>query len=99
MNEVENEISGFTNLATANTLNAKRNKAKTKTCNITNLSTTTAIAAAGNRIHDHSKYITTPEFNKLTEEDFGAKLAKEKLVNKSDIATFVKMTDFDKHLI
>ena len=27
--------------------------------------------------HDHDKYITPPEFNKLTEESFAARLAQE----------------------
>ena len=39
---------------------------------------------------DHSKYITTPEFKKSTAESFTARLAKTKLVTKSDIANLVK---------
>ena len=36
---------------------------------ITNLATTTtALTAVENKIPDHSKYITTPEFNKLIPE-------------------------------
>ena len=31
--------------------------------------------------HDHDKYITTPEFNKLTEKN-AARLAQENLANK-----------------
>ena len=38
----------------------------------------------------HDKYITTPEFNKLTVENFAAKLAHPNLVEK---------TDFDDKLI
>ena len=34
--------------------------------NITNLSTTTALPATENKIPDHSKYINTPKFTKLT---------------------------------
>ena len=36
--------------------------------------------------HNHDKYITTPEFNKLTAENFAARLvrlAKANLVNKN----------------
>ena len=33
--------------------------------------------------HNHDKYITTPEFNKLTAENFAARLAKVNLVNKN----------------
>ena len=32
--------------------------------------------------HDHDKYITTPEFNNLTSEDFAAKLAQVNLASK-----------------
>ena len=34
--------------------------------NITNLSTTTALTAIENKIPNHSKYISTPKFTKLT---------------------------------
>ena len=34
--------------------------------------------------HDHDKYITTPEFNKLTAENFAARLAQANLVTKAD---------------
>ena len=36
--------------------------------------------------------------NKLTEENFAARLAQANLANKSDIANFVKKTDFDDKL-
>ena len=41
--------------------------------------------------HDHDKYITTQEFNKLTSETFIARL-------KQANANFLKKTDFDKKL-
>ena len=34
--------------------------------------------------HKHDKYITTPEFNKLTAENFPARLAQANLVTKTD---------------
>ena len=34
--------------------------------------------------HNHDKYITTPEFNKLTAENFAARLAQANLVTKKD---------------
>ena len=46
--------------------------------------------------HDHDKYITTQEFNRLTSENFTAWLARENLARKSDIISFVKKTNFDK---
>ena len=35
--------------------------------------------------HKYDKYITTPEFNKLTAESFAARLAKANLVTKTDL--------------
>ena len=48
--------------------------------------------------HDHDKYITTQEFNKLISETFTARLAQPNLARKSDIANFVKKTGFDDKL-
>ena len=47
---------------------------------------------------DHSKYITTPEFNKIAAVNFAARLAEAKLATKNDIANFVEKTDFDDKL-
>ena len=48
--------------------------------------------------HDHDKYITTKEFNKLTSENFTARLKQANLPSKNDIANFVRTTDFDNKL-
>ena len=48
--------------------------------------------------HVHNKYITTPEFHKLTAENFAAWLAQASLASKNDIANFVNETDFDDKL-
>ena len=37
--------------------------------------------------HDRDKYITTPEFNRLTTENFAARLAQANLVTKTDFDT------------
>ena len=58
----------------------------------------TSLTAVENEIPDYSKYITTPEFSKLTAENFAARLAQANLTNKNDIANFVKRTDFDAKL-
>ena len=34
--------------------------------------------------HNHDKYITTPEFNKLTAQNFAARLAQANLVTKTN---------------
>ena len=49
--------------------------------------------------HDHDKFITTQEFNTFkTSENFTSRLAETNLANKSDIANFVKETDFNDKL-
>ena len=60
----------------------------------------TKINEIGKKItdHDHDKYIITPEFLKLTAENFAARLAQANLASKSDIVNFVKKTDFDDKL-
>ena len=62
--DIEDKISEITNLATNTTL------AKDEIPSITNLATSTVITDVENKVPDHSKYITTPEFNKLTAENF-----------------------------
>ena len=46
---------------------------------------------------DHDKYITTPEFNKLTKEKFDERLKQENLASKNDIADFIKTQILMKH--
>ena len=46
---------------------------------------------------DDGKYITSPEFDKLTAENFTARLREPNLASKSYIANFVKK-DFDNKL-
>ena len=78
--------------------NVKIKKIENKILSITNLATTTTLNAVENKTPDHSKYITTPEFNMLTSENFSARLAQANLASKSDIANFVKKIDFDDKL-
>ena len=53
---------------------------KNKILNITNLPTSTALTTVENEIPNHSKYIATPEFNKLIAENFTARLKHANLV-------------------
>ena len=48
------------------------------------------------RDHYHDRYITTPEFSKLTAENFTARYAQENLATTSDITNFVKKDLDDK---
>ena len=85
INEVKNEIPSITNLVNNTSLNAKINEVKKKQPNITNLATaTTALTAVENKIPDHCEYIITQEFNKLTAENFTARLKQANLATKGD---------------
>ena len=57
----------------------------------------TKISQVENKIPDHAKYITTQEFNKLTEQNFAARLMKPDLVSKIDFDN--KLTSFTKRII
>ena len=100
-NEVKGEIPSTTNLATTAALTTVENKIP----NVNNLVKKSAYNKKINAIeikiadHDHSnKYITTPEFNKLTAENFAARLKQTNLASKSYIADFAIKTDFDNKL-
>ena len=57
LNEVKNEISIVTNLATTTALNAKINEVKNKIPNFTNLTTTTALTTVENKIPNVRKLV------------------------------------------
>ena len=82
--EIENKIPNITGLATNSALTTVENK----TPNVNNLVTktdhNTKMSETEKKVsdHNHEKYITTPEFNKLTTENFKARLAQADLVKK-----------------
>ena len=78
--------------------NAKMKDIEDKIPNITNSVPANALTTVENKAPDHSKYITTSELKKLIVEHFAARLAQTNLAKKSDIANFVKMTDYDDKL-
>ena len=92
---VKGKISSIINLRTTTALTAVKNEIP----NVSNLvkKTDAKIIEIEKKTtdHDHDKHITTPEFNKLTAENFAARLAQANLASKSDITNFVKATDFD----
>ena len=100
INEVKGEIPSITNLATKASLNAVENKIPSVTNLVKKLTITRKLMKLKRKItdHNHDKYITTPEFNKLTSENFAARLKQANLASKSDIANFVNKTDFDNKL-
>ena len=96
--DIEDKIPSITNLTTNAALNAKINEVKGKIQNITNLLTTAALTTVEKKIPDHSKYITTQEFSKLTLENFTVRLKQAYLVTKEYISDFVKNKNFDDKL-
>ena len=93
INEVKNKLLNIINLATISALTAVENKIPSNLVKEYD----TKISEIEKKIsdHDHDKYITTPEFDKLTAENFATKLAQANLASKSGIANFVKNRDFD----
>ena len=95
INEVKSQIPSITKLATTAALTVVENK-------IPNVSNLMLVTQKYNEIEkkvtdhdDNSKYITTPEFNKLAPENFSTRLKEANLESKSDIAASVKKVDFD----
>ena len=97
LNTKINEIPSITSLATTTAVTAVENKIP----NVSKTDYNTKVSEIENKItinHDHDKYITTQEFNKLTSEHFTARLAQPNLANKSDSDNLVKMAEFDDKL-
>ena len=73
---------------------------ESKIPNISNLVTTTVldtkVSEVENKISNHDKYITTLEFNKLTQENFTARLKQANLMIKTDFDK--KPTSFDRKI-
>ena len=101
INEVKGKIPNITNLATTTALPVAENKIPNVSNLVKKSGYNTKINEIENEIttdHDHDKYITTQEFNKLTAQDFASRLAQANLESNNDIAKFVKKTDFDNKL-
>ena len=90
-------MNNITNLATTTAVTAAENKIPS----VGNIVYNTKISEIGNKIttdHDHDKYITTQEFNRLTSENFTARLKQVNFASKNDIVNFVKKTSFGEKL-
>ena len=70
------KIPSITGLATTSTLSAVENKIPSVTNLIKKTEYNTKVTEIENKLnnHKHDEYITTPEFNKLTAENFTARL-------------------------
>ena len=98
INEVKGNIPSITNLATSTALTAIENKIPSVSNLVIKTDYNTKISYIENKVttdHDHEKYISTKEFNKLTSKHVTVRLAQVILASKSDIANLLKKTDFD----
>ena len=82
-NQVKGEIPSITNLATKAAYNAVENKILSASNLVKKTDCNLKINEIGKKIIDlnHDKYIATPEFNKLTSENFVARLKQANLEN------------------
>ena len=75
-------------------MNTKISEVKNKIPNTSDLATVTVssskVSEVENKTPNHDKYITTSEFNKLTVENFIARLKQASLVTKSDFDKSLK---------
>ena len=100
INEVKGKIPNITNLATASSLTAVENKIP----NVPNLVKENDYSTKINKIEkkitdqNHDKFIITKIFNKLTADNFTARLKQAHLASKNDFANFVKNTEFHNKL-
>ena len=79
INEIEGEIRSISNLATTATLITVENKVPSVSNLVKKANYNTKSSETGEKITDHGrsdKYITTPEFNKTTVENFAARINK-----------------------
>ena len=92
------DTSDTSGLVTTTVLSTKISEVENKISNISSLVTTTVLSSkiseVENKIPHHANNITTQEFNKLTVENFTARLKQADLVNKTDFDN--KLTSFNK---
>ena len=87
-------------LVTTPALNTKISEVENKIPDTSSLGTSTVlktkIRKVENKIPDHTKYITTPEFHKLTAENFATRLKQANLVSKTDFD--IKLINFNRKI-
>ena len=86
--DIDKKIPDTTGLVTTTVLNTKNSEVENKipdTSGLVNATVlNTKIGEVENKIPHHVKYITTPEFNKLTAENFATRLKKANLESKTN---------------
>ena len=93
VSEIETKIPIISSLVTYTALTAVENKIHDISSLVKNTDLNTKIREIESKVsdHDHDEYITTSEFNKLTKENFKARLAQAHLVTKTDFDAKLKI--------
>ena len=91
MHEVKGEIPSINNLTTTTGLTAVENKIHNVSNLVKKIEYNKKINETEKKItdHDHDKCSATPEFNKLTAENFAARLTQANLAREIDIAKVI----------
>ena len=85
INEVKNEIPSITFLATTSALTVVENKIPDTSNLVKKTDYNTKVTEIEKKLtdHNHDKYITTTEFNKLATDTFNARLVQANLIKKT----------------
>ena len=86
LTELENKIPDISNLATKTTSTTVENKIPDVSNLVNKIDYNNKVTKIEKKLtdHNHGKYITTPEFNKLAADVFNMRLAQANLIAKSD---------------
>ena len=86
ISEIEGKIPSISGLATTSALTALENKIPSLSNLVKKTDYNAKISEIEKKLtdHKHDKYVTTPEFNKLSAENFAARLKQANLVTKTD---------------
>ena len=85
--ELENKIPDISNLATKIALTTVENKMHSVSNLVKKTNYDTKVTEIENKLenHNHNKYITTLEFNKLIDDVFNARIAQANLITKQSL--------------
>ena len=99
INEDKNEIPSISGLTTTSSLTAVENKIPYVSNLVKKTDYNTKVNEIKKKItdHKHNKYITTLEFNKLTAENFAARLVQADLVTNTDFDN--KLPDLNRKIV
>ena len=99
ISEIEGKIPSINGLATTSALTAVENKIPSTSNLIEKTDYNTKITEIENKItnHKHAEYITTPEFNKFTAENFAARLGQTNLITKTNFVA--KLSSLNKKIV